>query len=59
MVIANPSTSEQNSYIGGITQQATSVVTTTNPECYEIGGTGCYAVYGFQVRGPASVIENH
>lgn len=46
-VIANPSISVQNSYIGGITQQATSVVTNTDQNCYE-RTTGCYSIYGFE-----------
>ncbi|KAH7930678.1 glycoside hydrolase family 16 protein [Leucogyrophana mollusca] len=46
-VINNPSISVQNTYIGGVEQQATSVVTDTNQNCYE-GETGCYSVYGFE-----------
>ncbi|KZT06415.1 glycoside hydrolase family 16 protein [Laetiporus sulphureus 93-53] len=46
-VIANPSISQQNTYAGGVLQQATSVVTETNQECYE-GETGCFSVYGFE-----------
>jgi hypothetical protein len=49
MVIANPDISAMNTYIGGATQQVTSVVTNTNPQCYELE-TGCYSVYGFEVR---------
>jgi hypothetical protein len=51
LIIANSSISEFNTFIGSSTQQATSVVTETNQGCYEQGGTGCYSVYGFQVRG--------
>ncbi|EGO27663.1 glycoside hydrolase family 16 protein [Serpula lacrymans var. lacrymans S7.9] len=46
-IIPNPSVSVQNTYIGGVQQQATSVVTDTNQGCYE-GETGCFAVYGFE-----------
>jgi hypothetical protein len=48
LIIVNPDISIPNTYTGGITQQATSIVTTTNPDCYEFGA-GCYGVYGFQV----------
>lgn len=47
-VIANPSISVQNTYVGSVEQQATSVVTDTNQNCYE-GETGCYSIYGFEV----------
>lgn len=47
-VIANPSISAQNTYVGSVLQQATSVVTETNQLCYE--GVGeCYSIYGFEV----------
>ena len=48
-VIADPTISFQNSYTGGVTQQATSVVTQTNQLCYE-GNGGCYSIYGFEYR---------
>lgn len=48
MIIRDPSISEMNTFIGGATQQATSVVTNTNTSCYELDG-GCYSVYGFEV----------
>ncbi|KAG8706592.1 hypothetical protein FRC08_000955 [Ceratobasidium sp. 394] len=38
-----------NSYVGGVYQQATSGVSTTNQECYTQGG-GCFAVYGFEYK---------
>lgn len=41
--------SEQNPYIGGKTQQATSALTNTNQSCYELSD-GCSSVYGFEVR---------
>lgn len=46
-IIPDPTISHQNSYIGGITQQATSVVTNTDQNCYE-GTLGCYSIYGFE-----------
>jgi hypothetical protein len=48
LIVVNPDISMPNTYTGGITQQATSIVTTTNPDCYELGA-GCYGIYGFQV----------
>jgi len=49
MYIANPAMSRLNVYMGSITQQATSVVTQTNQNCYE-GGTGCFSIYGFEYK---------
>ncbi|KAF9226685.1 glycoside hydrolase family 16 protein [Gyrodon lividus] len=46
-VIPNPSISTQNSYTGGVLQQATSVVTETDQNCYE-HETGCFSIYGFE-----------
>ena len=48
-IIYNPDTTVQNTYIGSAEQQATSVVTDTNQNCYE-GEAGCYSIYGFEVR---------
>jgi len=48
--IADPSISVLNTYIGGSTQQATSVVTNTNQACYELSAGACYSVYGFQYK---------
>jgi beta-glucan synthesis-associated protein KRE6 len=31
-------------------QQASSVVSYTNPNCYQKSGTGCFAVYGFEYK---------
>ncbi|VDC02538.1 unnamed protein product [Peniophora sp. CBMAI 1063] len=45
--IYDTSISEQNPYIGGKTQQATSALTNTNQDCYELEG-GCSSVYGFE-----------
>ncbi|KAJ3514147.1 hypothetical protein NMY22_g14838 [Coprinellus aureogranulatus] len=50
MMIANPTISTQNTYVGGTTQQATSVITRTDMNCYELGGTGCFSVYGFEYK---------
>jgi len=38
-----------NAYKGGAYQQATSALTNTNPDCYQLG-TGCFAVYGFEYQ---------
>ncbi|KIM68922.1 glycoside hydrolase family 16 protein [Scleroderma citrinum Foug A] len=46
-VIRDPTISVQNTYIGSVLQQATSVVTTTDPNCYE-GTGGCFSIYGFE-----------
>ncbi|KIK67788.1 glycoside hydrolase family 16 protein [Collybiopsis luxurians FD-317 M1] len=48
--IYDSTTSKLNSYIGGSTQQASSVVSTTNQECYEYSDSPCYAVYGFEYK---------
>jgi beta-glucan synthesis-associated protein KRE6 len=48
LIIPNTSISALNSYIGGNTQQATSVVTETNQDCYELSDNPCYATYGFE-----------
>ncbi|KAJ7062523.1 beta-glucan synthesis-associated [Mycena amicta] len=47
MTIADPTLSHQNSYAGGVYQQASSVVTTTNQDCYQLKSP-CYAVQGFE-----------
>ncbi|KAJ7500010.1 beta-glucan synthesis-associated protein [Mycena latifolia] len=49
LVIANPDISNLNTYIGGAYQQATSVVTQTNQQCYELLD-GCFSVYGFEYK---------
>lgn len=46
--IADESISELNTYLGEKTQQATSVVTDTDPNCYQLEA-GCFSVYGFEV----------
>ncbi|KAJ7762856.1 beta-glucan synthesis-associated protein [Mycena maculata] len=47
LYIADPATSNQNSYSGGVYQQATSVVSQTNQNCYQLL-QDCYAVQGFE-----------
>lgn len=49
LIIADSDISVLNTYIGGQYQQATSVITTTNQDCYETG-TQCYGVYGFEYK---------
>lgn len=46
-IIRNPTISTHNTYIGSVLQQATSVVTTTDQNCYE-GTDGCFSIYGFE-----------
>ncbi|KAE9392659.1 glycoside hydrolase family 16 protein [Gymnopus androsaceus JB14] len=48
LIITNTSISALNSYIGGDTQQASSVVTDINQDCYELSDNPCYATYGFE-----------
>ncbi|TFY75995.1 hypothetical protein EWM64_g8017 [Hericium alpestre] len=48
-LIANPQISTLNTYMGSSTQQATSVVTQTDQNCYE-GNGGCFSVYGFEYK---------
>ncbi|KAJ7678230.1 glycoside hydrolase family 16 protein [Mycena polygramma] len=49
LVIADPTISELNTYIGGAYQQATSVVSETNQGCYELTD-GCMTVYGIEYK---------
>ncbi|GJE87669.1 glycoside hydrolase family 16 protein [Phanerochaete sordida] len=49
LIIPDPSLTVQNTYIGGAFQQATSGVTQTNQEAYELTG-GQFSVYGFQYQ---------
>ncbi|KZT70382.1 glycoside hydrolase family 16 protein [Daedalea quercina L-15889] len=44
-IIYDPSISYQNTYTGGVLQQATSVVTEVDQDCYEYE-TGCFSIYG-------------
>lgn len=48
MIVSDPAISAQNGFIGNVMQQATSIVTETDQDCYEYAG-GCYSVYGFEV----------
>lgn len=47
--IYEPSTTVLNEYRGGVYQQTTSALSTTNQDCYELN-TGCHAVYGFEYK---------
>ncbi|KAJ7170547.1 beta-glucan synthesis-associated [Mycena crocata] len=47
--ITDPTISQLNTFTGSVTQQATSVVTATDPACYEQNG-GCFSVYGFEYK---------
>ncbi|KAG6336598.1 hypothetical protein ID866_2507 [Astraeus odoratus] len=46
-IIRDSTISSQNTYVGSVLQQATSVVTDTDSNCYE-GTGGCFSVYGFE-----------
>ncbi|KAF8893334.1 glycoside hydrolase family 16 protein [Infundibulicybe gibba] len=47
--INNASISYLNTFVGNFVQQATSVVTDTDPRCYERNG-GCFSIYGFEYK---------
>jgi beta-glucanase (GH16 family) len=47
LIIPDLTVSTYNTYMGGAYQQATSVVTQTDQNCYQVG-TGCFSVYGFE-----------
>jgi len=47
LIIPNLTSSTYNSYVGADYQQATSVLTSTDQNCYELTG-GCYSVYAFE-----------
>ncbi|KAJ3845471.1 beta-glucan synthesis-associated [Lentinula raphanica] len=49
MILADPSISKLNGFMGNVEQQATSVVTATNSSCYEDDG-GCFQTYGFEYK---------
>ncbi|KZP22000.1 glycoside hydrolase family 16 protein [Athelia psychrophila] len=49
LIIPNTSISELNSYMGGSTQQSTSVITATNQDCYQTG-TQCFNIYGLEYK---------
>jgi len=50
LIIADDTISHLNEYLGGQFQEASSVITETDPGCYQIEGTGCFSVYGFQYK---------
>ncbi|KAF8902636.1 beta-glucan synthesis-associated protein [Mucidula mucida] len=47
--VADPAISQLNTFKGSVTQQAASVVTNTDTQCYEKTG-GCASIYGFEYR---------
>ncbi|KAH6916882.1 beta-glucan synthesis-associated protein [Coprinopsis sp. MPI-PUGE-AT-0042] len=49
LIIPNPDKTIYNTYTGGAFQQATSCVTSTNQQCYELAG-GCQSIYGFEYK---------
>ncbi|KAF8973556.1 beta-glucan synthesis-associated [Flammula alnicola] len=49
LIINNSTSSFLNTYMGGAFQQATSVVTETDQQCYELTG-GCFSTYGFEYQ---------
>lgn len=49
VVIYDEEITHLNEYKGGAFQQATSGVSVTNQDCYELE-TGCFAVYGFEYK---------
>ncbi|TFY81007.1 hypothetical protein EWM64_g3011 [Hericium alpestre] len=50
LIIPNPDITAMNTYQGGAFQQAVSSVSQTDQNCYEIGGTACFSVYGFEYQ---------
>lgn len=49
LTIYTPELSELNSYRGSVYQQASSVVSKTDQNCY-LENTGCFSVYGFEYK---------
>ncbi|PAV24064.1 beta-glucan synthesis-associated [Pyrrhoderma noxium] len=49
LIIADSAISQQNSYTGSAIQQATSIVTKTDQNCYT-SETGCFSIYGFEYK---------
>ncbi|SJK97250.1 related to KRE6-glucan synthase subunit [Armillaria ostoyae] len=47
--VRDPSISQLNTFTGNVEQQATSVVTNTDTECYEKTG-GCFSTYAFEYK---------
>jgi beta-glucanase (GH16 family) len=50
LIINDPTISELNSYKGGVFQEASSVVSTTNQGCYDQVPNPCFSVFGFEYR---------
>ncbi|KAF9026905.1 glycoside hydrolase family 16 protein [Hymenopellis radicata] len=48
--IYDETVSELNLYKGGVYQQSTSVLSTTNLDCYELSEAACYSIYGFEYK---------
>ncbi|KIY48568.1 beta-glucan synthesis-associated protein KRE6 [Fistulina hepatica ATCC 64428] len=48
--IYNTTRSIFNTYKGGVYQEASSVVSYTNQDCYELSGTGCFAIYAVEYK---------
>ncbi|TRM69919.1 glycoside hydrolase family 16 protein [Schizophyllum amplum] len=48
--IPNATMSALNGYKGGRYQQAASVVSHTNADCYEFDGSACFSLYGFEYK---------
>ncbi|KAG2005854.1 beta-glucan synthesis-associated protein KRE6 [Coprinopsis cinerea AmutBmut pab1-1] len=48
--IHDPDRVHLNAYKGGVYQQTSSALGITNQDCYEEGGTDCFAVYGFEYK---------
>ncbi|KAG9019307.1 hypothetical protein FRB90_004020 [Tulasnella sp. 427] len=51
VTVYDTSLTSQNSFSGNTYQEAASLLTTTDQNCYQNGGTGCYSVYGFEYKG--------
>lgn len=51
VTIYDTSLTSQNSFAGNTYQEAAILLTTTDQNCYQTGGTGCYSVYGFEYKG--------
>ncbi|KAJ7596873.1 beta-glucan synthesis-associated protein [Mycena floridula] len=49
LIIPDASVSTLNTYMGGAFQQATSVVSLTDQNCYQLD-TGCFSTYGFEYK---------
>lgn len=47
-IIYDKKVSSYNTYLGGAYQQATSVISETNQDCYYDGPDPCFAIYGFE-----------